>query len=145
MRIAMQVSAKASTGVKNAAIFLAARLKEAVSEPAPRKRVVTRLGDIYYRATVRAIAGAPPRKLSGKLRQSITYAMIGQGMPPNPRGRATGQSAVVGVKARSPKGHNYPKTLEHRGHPFMAPTVRKYRADLVRIVGRPLRVGRPPT
>lgn len=75
VKIAEQVQRRANSGVKNAAVFLAARIKETVSVPAPRKRVVSSLGDISYRATAKAIPGAPPRKLSGKLRQSVTYQL----------------------------------------------------------------------
>ena len=134
-RIAAQVQKRAAAGVGAAAVFLAARLKEQVSVPAPRKRVVSKRGDLYYRATVRAIPGAPPRKLSGKLRQTITY-QVNTG----PRGRVT---ALVGTNARSVNNFNYPRWLEqNKAHPhkFVAPTVRRYRADLVTIVGRKLHV-----
>ncbi len=136
-RITEQVQRRAGAGVKAAAIFLAARLKETVSVPAPRKRVVSGMGDISYRATMRAVRGAPPRKLSGRLRQSITYAMF----IPNRGTKPT--AAVVGVKARSLKGFNYPKHLERRGHPFMAPTVRRWRTELRAIVGRFVRIKTP--
>jgi hypothetical protein len=132
-KIAEQVQRRAGAGVGAAAVFLAARIKETVSVPAPRKRVVNRVGDIRYVATQRAIPGAPPRKLSNKLRQSVTYEL--PGVIDKLRARA-----VVGVKARSKNGFNYPKHLEKRGHPFMAPTIRKYRRDLVAIVDAKIKV-----
>lgn len=132
-KIAAQVQKRAGAGVKAAAVFLAARVKEAVSVPAPRKRVVNKLGDIRYVATQRAIPGAPPRKLSGKLRQSVTYELPGV----TDKLRA---SAVVGVKARSRNGFNYPKRLEKNGHAFLMPTVRKYRKDLAAIIGAKMKV-----
>lgn len=143
LRIAQQVQARAGKGVQAAAIFLAARLKETVSTPAPRKRVINNAGDIRYVATVRAIRGAPPRKLSGKLRQSITHAAK---LPPGgttgggQRGRIRPVLATVGVMARSAKGFNYPRHLERTNHRFLLPTVRKYRKELVTLVGGSLRV-----
>lgn len=140
LRIAMQVQRATAKGVQAAAIFLAARLKECVSVPAPRKRVTGRLGNMSYVATTRAIKGHPPRKLSGKLRQSITYTIVN----PTPMvvgGRkVTGGTARVGLKARSAKGFNYPRHLEKRtSHKFMIVTVQRYRRDLATIVGRPIR------
>jgi hypothetical protein len=132
LRIAVQVNKRAATGAASVAIFFAARLKEIVSTPAPRKRVKDRSGNISYRATVRAISGAPPRKLSGKLRQGITYSLQG-----GSGRKATG--AVVGVKARSERGYNYPRHLEDTDHSFVAPTVRKYRVEMNTIMGRAIR------
>jgi hypothetical protein len=135
VRIAMQVSRAAAKGVDAAAIFLAARVKETLSVPAPRKKVVTSAGDIEYRATVRAIPGAPPRKLSGKMRQSVTYQLSAQ----RPRGRGPA-SAVVGLKARSKRGVNYPRILEYKGHPYLMKTARQYRRELTTIVGRSIKM-----
>ncbi len=130
-KIAEQVRRGAGKGLNAGRIFLAARIKEMLSIPAPRKRVKTGGGDIYYRATAPAIPGAPPRKLSGKLRQSVTSEMRGQ------------DRAVVGVSARSVKNFNYPLYHEVKGqgqlsgrHPFMLPTLAKYRAELKKILGR---------
>lgn len=135
-KIADQVQRRANAGVKTAAVFLAARVKEIVSVPAPRKRVVSKLGDISYRATVKAIPGAPPRKLSGKLRQSVTYHLDPVMMNPRPVGfNRVKPRAIVGVKARSVNGFNYPKHLEGSGHAFLMVAVRRYRKDLARIVG----------
>lgn len=133
-KIAEQVQRRAGAGVRAAAIFLAARIKEAVSVPAPRKRVVNKLGDIRYVATQRAIPGAPPRKLSGKLRQSVTYEL------PGVTDKLVRARAVVGVKARSKNGFNYPKHLEKNSHAFLMPIVRKYRRDLVAIIGAKIKV-----
>lgn len=142
LRIATQVQKRAASGTLNAAIFLSARLKETVSVPAPRKRVVNNAGDIRYVATTRAVRGAPPRKLSGKLRQSITYGLVGVTGQATKTTKRLG-TAVVGVKARGANGFNYPAFLESHGHPFMSTTVRRYRADLVTIVGDKLRVRVP--
>lgn len=135
-KIAMQAQRKAGTGVKNAAVFLAARVKEEVSVPAPRKRVKGGAGNIRYVATARAIPGAPPRKLSGRLRQTVTYAFSPEVSRAARKMRVT---ATVGVKARSDKGFNYPKKLETDGHPFLKVTVLKYKRQLSDIVGKPLK------
>ncbi len=123
-RIQAQLVKNLNKGLNNARVFLTSRIKEEVSVPAPRKRAKDREGNIYYRATTRATPGAPPRKLSGKLRMSITSLML------------TNRKAVIGVKARSPKGANYPAILEHGSHPFMVPTYRKWKKEIVQIVGR---------
>lgn len=135
--IAAQVIRRANAGVQTAAIFLAARTKETVSVPAPRKRVVSKLGDIRYRATSRAIPGAPPRKLSGRLRHSITHAYMPSNNPNEKRGY--GGKGIVGVKARSPKGFNYPKHLEKTNHKFLIVTAMRWRRQLEAIVGRRVR------
>lgn len=138
-RIAVQVQRRAATGVQAAAVFLAARLKEVLSVPAPRKRVQDRAGNFYYRATTRAIRGAPPRKLSGKMRQGVTYTIAA----PINLGKKVAMASTVGLKARSPKGFNYPRALEHRGHPYFWKTVQRWRPSLAVIVGRAIRTGRP--
>jgi hypothetical protein len=81
----------AARGVRAAAIHATRRLKEVLSEPAPRRRVlrykrirlqvgrkiVERVVPIIeYVATVKATRGAYPRKLSGHLRRSITYEYV---------------------------------------------------------------------
>lgn len=49
--------------------------KEILSVPAPRVRVVSKGGVAYWRATTPATPGAPPRKLSGVLRQRVTSSI----------------------------------------------------------------------
>ncbi len=152
IRINTQVQRGAAKGIQAAAKFLAARIKEAVSEPAPRKAVRAaplsgqKKGSIlYYRASTPATPGAPPRKLSGRLRTSITSAML------------TPTSATVGTNARAvlsrkyPQGFNYPRYLEtgqgNKGgaigagpHPFIGPTVAKFMPQLRAIAGKALRL-----
>lgn len=124
-----------------AAVFLAARVKETVSVPAPRKRVVNSLGDIRYRATSRAVPGAPPRKLSGRLRQSITHVYQPSANPKAKKGQ--GGKGIVGLKARSAKGFNYPKQLEKKtDHKYLVVTARRWRTQLEVIVGRRVRFTR---
>jgi phage gpG-like protein len=56
--------------------LLTAAIKKKLSAPAPRKKIVSPKGHIYYRATLAATAGAPPRKLTGRLRASIAFEKI---------------------------------------------------------------------
>lgn len=60
-------------GLTKACIHMTNETKKLISVPAPRRRVVARNGSIYWRATTRATPGAPPRKLSGNLRRSVSY------------------------------------------------------------------------
>lgn len=126
-RIAKQVETRAGKGLAACAAFLSSRVKETLSLPAKRKKVVNSFGDIYYRAANRAIPGAPPRKLTGRLRSSVTWQMDGT------------KRALIGVRARSVTGWNYPKTLEYGGHPFLAMTAMKYKRELNTIMGRSLK------
>lgn len=142
--IAAQLKRGAGKGVEAAVRFLAARVKETVSVPAPKVAVRgspvpgKKLGPILgYRATTKAIKGAPPRVLSGRLRQGVTTRML------------TPTIGLVGVHARSlptpnnPGGFNYPKHHEAGSggglgdglHPFLKPTAEKYHAELKQIVG----------
>lgn len=144
IRITQQVQRGAGKGLAAAVPFIASRVREAVSVPAPRRAVRglpqggARKGPIlYYRATTRAIQGAPPRKLSGKLRQSVWGKMI------------TPTKAVIGANARgysrTGRGANYPAILElsrdqRRRHAFILPTIQKYRREIGQIMGRQLKV-----
>lgn len=145
-KIAQQVQRGAGKGLQTALTFLAARVRETVSVPAPRKAVrgipgpgKKRGAILYYRATTRAVPGAPPRKLSGKLRQSIWSKML------------TPTKGVIGANARgypshgNPRGANYPAILEttknlRRRHAFIMPTVVKYRREVAAIMGRELKI-----
>lgn len=148
-RIQQQLKRGAGKGVEAAARFLTARVKETVSVPAPKKAIRgtptpgKKLGPILgYRATTPAIPGAPPRVLSGRLRQGVGHKMLGT------------HRAVVGVHARAvptakhPDGFNYPKhhevgqggSLGDGDHPFILPTVRKWRKALQILVGQTVRM-----
>lgn len=147
-RIADQLKRGAGKGVEAAVRFLSARIKEAVSVPAPKKAIRgvalpgKKLGPIVgYRATTPAVKGAPPRVVSNKLRSGVTHKML------------TPQIGLVGVHARAepskkyPEGFNYPEHLETSGdglgdgeHPFVGPTVDKFRKELRTIVGIEVRM-----
>ena len=143
-RILLQLKRGAGKGLEAAVRFLAARIKEAVSVPAPKMAIRgvplpgKRLGPILgYRATASALKGAPPRVLSGKLRQGVTHKML------------TPTVGLVGTHARSlpskkyPLGFDYPRYHElgkedlwgGGKHQFIKPTVKKYRKELRLVVG----------
>jgi hypothetical protein len=129
-KIAMEVQRATGKGLNAARIFLSSRVKETLSVPAPRRRVKSLSGEISYVATTPAQIGAPPRKLSGRLRSSVNSAMISDRL------------AYVGVSARSVKGFNYPRYHEESGkHPFLLVTVLRYRREIETIFGKSLRIG----
>jgi len=68
-----EVNRNLARGLKAAAIFLTGRVKESLSVPAPRVRVALPGRPEFYAATAPNTPGAPARKLSGRLRQTITY------------------------------------------------------------------------
>lgn len=119
-----QIERAAGRGVQAAAIFLVARVKEVLSVPAPRRLARTPRG-AYHVATTPATPGAPPRKLSGKLRASINYAMEGP------------MRARVGTRIK------YARPLELRmNHQFLRPTAAAFRPALLRIMVPRSRRGR---
>lgn len=129
-KIAAQVERGRGRGLNAGRLFLEGRVKEALSVPAPRRLVRPKFGGMpYYVATTRAIPGAPPRKLSGRLRSSLTSAMV------------SSSEAVIGANARSDRGFNYPKHHEIKRsmlsgeHPFIYPTAVRYQREIGIIVG----------
>lgn len=128
-KITAEVTRSAGKGLLAARLFLTARVKETLSVPAPRKKIPGG----GYRATTRATKGAPPRKLSGRLRTSVT----GQTVSPT--------EEIIGASARGdpPQNFNYPRYHEvvtggmpgSGQHKYVEPTADKYRTELTRIVG----------
>jgi len=118
-----QVMAMARKGVVAGCIFLKGRIRETVSEPAPRKRVLGKRGKLagvlYYRATAPAIRGAPPRKLSGRYRSTIDYQVASNGL--------TGRIGSNAVQARR---------LEQDGHPHLQVTLDRARDELAQVMTR---------
>lgn len=120
-----QIERAAGKGVQAAAIFLVARLKEVLSVPAPRRIAWGRSKGVFVRnyvATTKATPGDPPRKLSGKLRASINYVMVGS----------------MGYRITFVK---YAAALERRNHAFLNPTAKKFRTALLRIMAPGARGG----
>ena len=142
-KITQQIQRGAGKGVDAARVFLTARIKEELSIPAPRKAIRGapaggKKGPILgYRATTRATKGAPPRKLSGRLRSSVFSRM------------ANVLTAVIGVNARGepsasyPLGFPYGRHHEVRDpahpssgqHPYIRVTAQKWMGALQTIIG----------
>jgi phage gpG-like protein len=114
----------AGHGLAPAAAFLAARVKEELSVPAPRRIVLGKRGKAKgvrsYRAATPATPGDPPRKLSGRLRASITYEV-----------------SPDGTKARVGTNVIYGRRHEYGDHPFLVTTLLRYRGELEQILGKP--------
>lgn len=124
-RIAQQIRDGAGKGLNNFRVFITARIKEELSVAAPRRRVIARDGSMYYVATTGATARAPPRKLSGTLRQRVYSKML------TPT-RALFSAPVV-----------YARRLElSRTHPhkFFEPVFRKYQAAGSTMIGKSLKI-----
>lgn len=130
-RIADQVKRGLNKGLQAGAIFLASRIKEELSVPAPRKAMRApaqgkKKGAIFgYRATTRATPLAPPRKLSGRLRASITHRMI------------TPLRAVIGTNV---KYGRYLELSKRHPHKFLMPTAKKYRKEIAAIIGKAVKM-----
>ena len=120
-RAKKDLSRSLGAGLRAGAIFLNNRIKEVLSIPAPRKRVTSRRGITYYRATTPATPGAPPRKLSGRLRASMTYEVETRGL--------------FDVVARVGTNVIYSKRHEHGNHKFMMVTLNAVKGDLGKIIG----------
>lgn len=129
-RIAQQLKRGAGKGVEAAVRFLAARVKETLSVPAPK----VKLPDGGYRATTKAVAGAPPRMLSGRMRQGVTHKML------SPILGAVGVHARAAPSKKHPAGFNYPKYHEENDHPYLKPTAEKYAKELKAIIGAEAKV-----
>lgn len=121
-----EIMRKAGKGVKSASYFVQARMKEILSVPAPRKRVTSKKGVVYYRATTPALLGAPPRKLSGRLRASIAVEFL----------------TLEGVGEVGRIGTNVPygRVHEEGFHQWLVPVMRRYRAGIVQIILGQMRV-----
>jgi len=126
-KVMADIKKSASRGTEAAAIFLVNALKKTLSIPAPRIAVVgvrgVRKGIRYYRATTRATPGAPPRKLSGDMRGSITYRM-------------SGEKAWVGTNLTP-----YPEVHEKGDHPWFRKTAELVRKELGAIIGKTVKIG----
>lgn len=111
---------RAGKGLAAAAIYLSGRIKEAISIPAPRRKVLGANGIVRYAASTKATPGAPPRKLSGQLRRTITW-----------------QWMEKLIRARVGTNIKYARPLETwMGHPFIVPTMNREKHALRIIMGR---------
>lgn len=137
-KIKKEVERAAGKGLVAATYFAVSRIKEVLSVPAPRRK----LPDGTYVATTPALKDAPPRKLSGLLRNSVAHEFDGP------------LRVLFGASARSKPSRAYPKGFgygshwekENPGHPssgthkFIVPTLLAYRDELGTIVGRAVTV-----
>lgn len=129
-QIERKVEQLAGRGLAAGASYLAQRLKEKISVPAPRRRVIAgprskaRVpGTPYYVATVRATPGAPPRKLSGNLRNRVMFRQ---------RDVLAWQVGVFNIV--------YGRPLEvWMNHPYIWPTLQEELGNLDRIIGQEFR------
>lgn len=116
-----QLRARAVRGLTAAAVHLTKRLKEVLSNPAPRRRVTARSGalsgSVYHRAATPATPGAPPRKLTGRLRASVSWEVDSQAL----RARV-GTNVIYGA------------VHELGNHPWLVPTFNTERSALLALV-----------
>ena len=104
-------------GAYAAGLYVKKRIMEKLSAPAPRKRVLSAKGVNYYRATTPAVKGAPPRKLSGRLRSSIAVEKTPEG------GVRVGSNVL------------YAHVHEFGSHPFLVETIEECMPAILEIVG----------
>lgn len=125
---AQQVQAEcqrlAGRGVWAAAKLYTNLVKQELSVPAPRRLVTSgprsrNPGTRYYRATTKASPGAPPRKLSGRLRGSIA----------NEFDKDTNT-------ARAGTNVIYAKRHERGTHQFLLPVLERNLAGLGMVAGQ---------
>lgn len=121
----------AGKGLDAAARFLANQIKEVLSIPAAPVRYKTnrvgKRGSIIQprRAATPATPGAPPRKLTGRLRASVASSYD-----------ASRAVAKVGTSA------HYGQPLEVRmDHAYLIPALRANLGNLARIIGGAFRIG----
>lgn len=119
----------AGRGVHAAARLYGNLVRQTLSVPAPRRRVISgprsrHPGTIYYVATTPATPGAPPRKLSGRLRASIGVDFD-----------APNNVARVGTNVK------YGRVHELGNHPWLVPTLRNNLAALEKVAGQGLMTG----
>lgn len=128
-KIAAAAKRATGKGLEAAGLFLAARIRETVGIQAPRKKVVSSGGDVYWRATTPAKYRAPVRKVSGALQRSV-------------RSERRGDYVVIVVSAKSRDGFNYPRYHDvvipgqpgSGKHKFVGPTAWHYRAEIRQII-----------
>lgn len=100
-QVQAEIKRRLKRGLTAGAITLSGMVKQVISVPAPRARTGT-----GYRATTRATPGAAPRKLSGRLRTSVSWDFNAQTM-----------TARVGSNVL------YARVHELGNHKFLAPTL----------------------
>lgn len=147
-KVTRDFEAKANRGIGAAAKFLASRIEEAISRPAPTETYVTKSGKTRKRATVRATPGAPPRVVSGALKRSVGWELVVERMAVARVGVFSGQ-VELDLDPDELEPWEYGGIHEHSadegdtsGHPFIRRTLERYRTELERIVGGEVVTGR---
>jgi phage gpG-like protein len=105
-------------------ILIQNEAKTVLSVAAPRTRVKSAKGVMYYRATTPATKGAPPRKLSGRLRASVGREMDRQGL----KGRV-GTNVIYG------------RVHEFRDHKWLSVAIKNLGSRLEQVLGSDVSVG----
>ncbi len=107
-------------GIDAASVFLVSRVKELISVPAPRRFVKPRKGGArYVVAATPATPGAPPRKLTGRLRADVRWQ------------RMDANTNRVGVTVI------YGGRLERIGHPYLSVAFARFQGELEGIIANP--------
>lgn len=113
-RVLADLKKTATKRIRNACIEAVKDLKQIVSVPAPRK-VAKKTGRVY--AATPAVKGAPPRKLTGRGRASLTYRVSEENGEPVGR---------VGTNVVYMPVHELGKGGSGGLHKFVEPTMRRH-------------------
>lgn len=148
-KIFQEVSRGTDSSLTKVGTFLVARIKEILSTPAPRKTVVSKTGNVTYRAVTPATAGQPPRMLSGKLRSSIGSEITSIAGDKSKKSIAITSNARGVPSSKYPRGFPYPQHHETKDptrpgsglHPFVLPAIQKWKKGIASIIGQNIRVG----
>lgn len=126
-QIQAAVERLAGQGIAAAATHLQRRIKEVISiAPPDLKMVTSKSGRRYWRTKIRATPGAPPRKISGNLRNHVIARRVSD---------LHWQVGVFDVVYASP--------LEFTmNHPFLLKTAMAELPNLRRIIGEEVTVNR---
>jgi phage gpG-like protein len=128
-RIMADLDDRLFRGLTAACIELQNEAKQVLSVAAPRKMVTAGKkskspGVKYYRATTPAIAGAPPRKLSGRLRASVTREID--------KDTLTGR---VGTNVIYGRRHEFGFPRSNKPHPWLAVAAANIDQRLAQLIG----------
>jgi hypothetical protein len=118
-QVEAEVQRIAGRGLLAAGTYLAGRMKDVLSVPAPRRRVTLKSGVRTWVATTKATPGAPPRKITGSFRAKVAVRQ------PTPERVQVGVYNDIRVR---------PFETWMR-HPFLIPTFVAEKSNLVRIIG----------
>lgn len=149
-----------NTGIKAATIHLAGRVKELISEPAPRVTLYDKTGKPYYVAgwvknrpgkTRQIWTGVTYKKIKGtnfRKREIVSYepSFATPGAPPRKLSGQLRRSIAweirnMGAVGRVGTNTVYARRLEQTGHRFLTLALEKYAAEIYAIMGRSFSTG----